>query len=446
MIDAKVIFGVLGGKPYDTFDPDICCSNVGKTSFSPLRLVCGLHKLKQRYAHLTGWWRAWFDHYKSQSLFQSVSSGGFNEVFKLVLDTQSAFNLLPLRKAYKPELHETATQVAVRLTKILDSRNKLCNFSFDEFVSEIMLFCLAASKGFGPTVYAAYVIPSCESIVPTRNFQSNTTNCPHAMHKVTVPQPGWLCEESGKPVTDAKHACTQVIVMEYFASTLDYVVFRSTSDEYELIVQRIFRLCEQLSKTYILHCDLKANNVVCNTTKNGHDFDMRAIDFDPKFCKTLPSIPENFLAILNASLLLAQVKCALENKKIEEEKRKAAADKQDVDYYQVQDRVTLLENQLAQLKALAKLNLITRLKQINVKDDDNDLKRLLSSTPGDAFASGRVPSKLDDAFYVNTLYGEDNISETMTALSAFVYQYLVCRVFLPSLICTSGLTRLLQNR
>ena len=340
-VEGKVLFSVNQNKAIQFFPDEFACSNVW-------------------------WWESKINTMPSSLRWDVIGSGSFN-VAKQLRNTDPTNNNLPdhflflppTRIAYGVTLQQAGVEKMFAPTKqngiimrqaIYDSKDI---YGMQRMIREIMLGALAAAGGFGPRIFAAYVIPE-EAHVPKMRINPGDDNAcfadplyrPESKENDAGAQPhnapasafydnpmfiwnaaGISLRNSGRinPKTlsgDFKtHKSDEwgkmVVVMESFAGDMSNM--RASEPQKVLIVAELWRCTEKMSASGFLHMDNKYLNMVQRTWRKdgtpvgpGNQWDqieIKAIDFDPKFVKLCPWLPTEVLMLINISCFLAFDRC-----------------------------------------------------------------------------------------------------------------------------------------
>jgi hypothetical protein len=221
---------------------------------------------------------------------QTVSAGAFNET-KVLSFQRDAGELLPAPQQYGVSGAWTQNSLVVRSSVCRDQATNAprdidsdCRQRTERAVRELMLACAAGAAGFGPEIYAAYLVPAV--------FENGAWR-----GAVFDPQRGWLANgQSG-------FYYRAVLVMENGGETLHRVGIDSKADAEQLVVGAV-DLARRLGEAGFLHCDIKRGNVLRRSSG-----ELLAIDFDPPLCKVASWAPVQVLQLFNATLLLAELMC-----------------------------------------------------------------------------------------------------------------------------------------
>ena len=340
VVKGIVMFSVNESKAIQFFPEQYCCSNVW-------------------------WWESKLNFLPSTLRFHKMGQGSFNVVYRLVRNNYSTKNPLvppdhflflpPTRVAYDMSLNQRNLQNAFASTKQNGILYRIAYFPDDDGfgiqgpMRELMMAGYAASKNIGPKIFAAYVIP--EGAYPPMMKMNpgdedeqlaNPIYCANPGRKAgEKPSSPWysskmfwkdIVNEKGPewslfatPKTDWQYQETRtggwrkmVVVMESY--TADVTKLRITNEEQKReVVNKLFECFEKMGKAGILHCDMKPQNMVQRTWKEGkiakyfgsewNKIEIRAIDFDPFFVKIVPWLPWEVIALINAVEYFAFLTC-----------------------------------------------------------------------------------------------------------------------------------------
>lgn len=335
VVKGIVMFSVNKSKAIQFFPEQYCCSNVW-------------------------WWESKLNFLPSTLRFHKVGQGSFNVVYRLLRNASSTKNstpppdhflfLPPTRVAYDMSLNQGNLKNAFASTKQNGILYRIAYFpDGDDFgiqgpMRELMMAGYAASKNIGPKIFAAYVIPKgahppMMKMNPGDEDEqlANPIYCANPGRKAgEKPSSPWysskmfwkdIVNEKGpewslmaSPRKDWQYQETRtggwqkmVVVMESY--TADVTELRITNQRQKTeVVNKLFECFEKMGKAGILHCDMKPQNMVQRTWKEGKSIDwnkieIRAIDFDPFFVKIVPWLPWEVIALINAVEYFAFLTC-----------------------------------------------------------------------------------------------------------------------------------------
>jgi len=348
VVKGNVMFSMGADKPIQFFPEQFCCSNVW-------------------------WWESKLNVLPSTLRFHKVGSGGFNSAHRLVrtdgdeLPDHFLF-LPPTRVAYGlsgteagiNKLFAPVKQNGILYRIAYGSADSDDTFGIQSSIRELMLAGYAASHGIGPKIFAAYIIPlgayppsmlmnpgdpnECfadpihrPAIHQPRDPTDDPTKFapPRAWYTRSAPwsellaahKPGFGTDEynAHTPWTGTygggREVVTQpwkkmVVVMESFKGDMSKLSLE-TDKQKELATEQLFDLFDKMGEAGILHCDMKALNIVQRTWYTGkkkakplwNNLELRAIDFDPFFVKLVPWLPKDVVALINAAQYFASTRC-----------------------------------------------------------------------------------------------------------------------------------------
>ena len=214
---------------------------------------------------------------------------------------------------------------------------------------EVMLSSYAAANGFGPRIFAQWIVPEnayhyemrmnvgeiCEHFadgmaeverswtfgrysIPLDPWcqNANWTNSGKRYDPFQVPssrQEANISENgpNKKMPLEWRKAC---MLMEGFEDNVARL--RTSEPEQDsLFMDALFEQCERMGQAGILHGDIKMENSVYRVWKHApgdthwNRITVRFIDFDPFFCKLVPFIPSEVLTLINFTLYMTSVTC-----------------------------------------------------------------------------------------------------------------------------------------
>lgn len=242
------------------------------------------------------------------------------------------------------EIHDDANKWGlIRRTAYFDGKSK---DPIERPLREAMLSSLAAANGFGPRIFAQWIVP--EDAGNYQMFMNTSEPCAHfadgvlevnrldatdsKFNKNCIPSDAW-CEDSNWTLRSAqipralkmpdlrtkalqqrlgwRSTCT---LMEGFEGDVSKLDMKSDS-QYSLFVDAVYEQCERMGQAGVLHGDIKIENSVYRTLKTDDaqpDWDnihVRLIDFDPYFCKLVPFVPTEVLTLINFAMYMTSAAC-----------------------------------------------------------------------------------------------------------------------------------------
>ena len=220
---------------------------------------------------------------------------------------------------------------------------------------EAMLSSLAAANGFGPRIFAQWIVP-CTKDEQAHHYQmymNTNETCSHFsdglfeakrldandkwFDKYCIPSQPW-CKKSNWTLDDTI-AETSALIMppQYITAHDNNLQWKSTCmlmegfegdvtklkmeypHQYELFVDAAYEQCERMSQAGALHGDVKLGNSVYRTAKTDESsgvwdkIEIRFIDFDPYFCKLVPFVPTEVLTLVNFAIYMTSAACLRED-------------------------------------------------------------------------------------------------------------------------------------
>lgn len=348
-IDGKVMFSINSGKAIQFFPDEFVCSNIW-------------------------WWESKISFMPSSLRWDRIGSGSFN-VANVLRNTDSTSNppsgrlpdhflfLPPMRVAYGVSLQQPGIDKMFAPTKQNGIIMRVATYDHSDpyglqrMIREIMLGGLAASNGFGPRIFAAYVIPD-RMYPPAMRMNPGDVNACFAdpLYRAESKQGDIDAEPHNAPIApfydnpmlqwnaagiaqlqpsagiqrieprtlgpEFKDHRTEewhkmVVVMESFAG--DMANMRPTEAQKTKIIAELWKVMEKMSATGMLHMDNKYLNCVQRTWRRDgqevtranpwDEIEIRVIDFDPKFVKLCPWLPTDVVMLINISCFLAFDRC-----------------------------------------------------------------------------------------------------------------------------------------
>jgi len=219
--------------------------------------------------------------------------------------------------------------------------------TIEHALREVMLSSYAAANGFGPRIFAQWIVPEdayhyemrmnvgeiCEHFadgmaeverldsisdgfsldnysIPSEPWceKANWTNSGTRYNPFRVPLSREGADNAG---LEWRKACT---LMEGFEDNVRRLKTKQPFQD-SLFMDALFEQCERMSQAGILHGDIKMENSVYRVWKHApgdkdwNKITVRFIDFDPYFCKLVPFIPSEVLTLINFSLYMTSVTC-----------------------------------------------------------------------------------------------------------------------------------------
>jgi hypothetical protein len=228
-------------------------------------------------------------------------------------------------------------------------------FGMDSPLRETMLACFASSCGFGPRVFAAWVVPP-GAFAPDMKLNVGDP-CAHFASGVEAPKrketgfttkelpraPWWnraweLRASEGEPV-DPKDGyglkaevelqfATYAEALEKKLSNKSFCVLMEGFEgsmkklkpngpvQVRMAVEKIYEQCERMGAAGVLHGDIKDLNA-CFRTWNSmggpesdwDNIEVRMIDFDAQYVKLVPFVPAEVLTLVNFAGYMAFLRC-----------------------------------------------------------------------------------------------------------------------------------------
>ena len=340
--EGHVMFSVNKDKALQFFPSDLCCSNVW-------------------------WWHAKTEYLPSSLRWHLIGSGSFNKAYRLCRSSGTELPdhflfLPPTRIAYDMTLSQADLKGAFAPTKqngllyrIAYSRGLAGDpYGINRPLRELMIAGYAASKGLGPKIFAAYIVPGGRNDCYIPHMRMNPGDPDEQMasplHRPAV-HPDRRVFEAGKkpyapwfkdpvawsdivrsgtevytplkdwslPTTKRGEWYSMVVIMESFAGDMKHLRVRNDTQR-DMVVDKLFKCFEQMGRAGILHCDIKPANMVQRTWRSGaaasapstpewDGLEIRPIDFDPYFVKITPWLPWEVIALVNATQYFAILTC-----------------------------------------------------------------------------------------------------------------------------------------
>ena len=145
VVEGHVMFSVNPDKAIQFFPNDFCCTNVW-------------------------WWESKLNFLPSSLRMHLIGQGGFNKAYRLLRSNGSELPdhflfLPPTRVAYGMSLNQKNIQYAFAPTKQNGLIYRVAyskeddSFGINSPLRELMLAAYCASKGIGPKIFAAYIVP-----------------------------------------------------------------------------------------------------------------------------------------------------------------------------------------------------------------------------------------------------------------------------------------------
>jgi hypothetical protein len=276
-----------------------------------------------------------------------------------------------LRLAYGLKVKEGGMEKLLARSKANGLVLRTAKYQYDSYgiqrqLRELMLCGLAASRGCGPRVFAAWVAPENGfSFTPKMNvgdphehfgdgvttpkYEPNTVEDGEGISKLSWPKgPHWSQPwgadydpatervsnkgENGDAVrrvvppqnfAEARDGRAKwrrmYVLMEGFQGTVDQLTVTAGIDQVKKATDAIWQQCERMGATGFLHGDLKGGNMVARTWREDgqpvtdatpwDQCEVRAIDFDPYYVKVCPFVPADVLTLINAAGMFSTMRC-----------------------------------------------------------------------------------------------------------------------------------------
>ena len=343
---ARPLFSVSADRAVEFFPNSYVCSNVW-------------------------WWESKLKKLPLGMQWKEIGRGGFNVAYKLQRDGlppgDAALAFCPPAVAYNVNtLRETLpsmmTHGLIKRIAMLDP-NSESNITF--CMRELYIAGYAASCGVGPKILAAYIqpggykkgyVPDVEMnpgdseerfanplYEPKQNLRYNAS-----WNEADAPPEGWMKFKGSWSDTVEKYNGghnvlrylnasynlkvknpnvneqdprsyrweRMVVLMEAYEGDMTSKSFKWPKGvlQRRLIIQALMKTFSKMGEAGILHCDIKAPNVVYRTWTTGkakkwNNIETMAIDFDPEFVKIVPWLPGPVIALINAACFFAADAC-----------------------------------------------------------------------------------------------------------------------------------------
>ena len=338
----NVMFSVNANKAIQFFPSEFVCSNVW-------------------------WWESRLNQVPQSLEWNQIGSGSYNKAFRLINANPSNGRLPdhflflpPTRIGYGMSLQQPGIEKAFAATKqngiimrvaYYPGVEKDRGFGMQAVVRELMLSALAASAGFGPRIYAAYIIPG-DAYPPNMAMNPGDENAAFAdpLYRAgggggsaggaymphNAPPSAWYesrfyWNSTGiiqrpnaryiSPNFEASKTNTwrkMVVVMESFADNVGALTLQNDTQT-GLLARALWASIEKMSESGFLHMDIKYLNMVQRTWRKDNvavdaanpwnAIEVRVIDFDPRYVKLCPWLPKEVLTLINIVCYLAFNKC-----------------------------------------------------------------------------------------------------------------------------------------
>lgn len=347
-LKAKPLFSVSPDKAVQFFPSSYVCSNVW-------------------------WWESKLEKLPLGTTWREIGRGGFNYAYRLNVagvspgEAAQAF-LPPSSAAYGTKTWREGFPSMIQhgLIKRVAWARQDETTNITGCMRELYLAGHAASCGVGPKILVAYVQPGGEEIggrighVPsiemnpgdTEERFSNPLYEPKHVSKAEAtwneadaPLDGWYRERKTWAKTVEEHNSGKVVVQDaYLPSysdkrvssvgkdprTYDWLKMVVVMESYEgdmgrfkwprgesqrkKTIRALMKTFYKMGEAGILHCDIKAPNMVYRTWSDGgnkswSNIETMAIDFDPRFVKVVPWLPGPVIALINAACFFAWDVC-----------------------------------------------------------------------------------------------------------------------------------------
>lgn len=351
---AKPLFSVQEGAAVQFFPSSFVCSNVWWWESKLEKMPVGTH------------WR---------SVGQGSFNNAYKLEIAGLGSGESALSFLPppiaaygLAGTWKQHLPSMANHGLIKRIAYMPGDDQ----AFVEgCIRELYLSGYAASCGCGPHILAAYIVPGGREpgFVPTIEMNpgdpeerfSNplyqplyATNTLPSWNSEHAPPEGWFYKDDkwtdivddynnghlprihrltsqlnktnsdynvtkmnpSAPVSDPRKRAWKkmVVVMESYQGDMAKFGNHLDDDVCQKAVDALMKTFRKLGDAGILHCDIKAPNMVYRTWNSGGggswtDIETMAIDFDPMYAKLVPWLPAPVIALINAACYFAWDAC-----------------------------------------------------------------------------------------------------------------------------------------
>ena len=345
----------------------------GVLNFLPKQYGCG---------HVW-WWTSKVDNLPTSMIWNPIGEGSFNTVYRLQAindlskghpDIDPFVFLPPVRTCYGQHHDSPGIDSMYAASKQNGLLMRVAQPSIIEPVltmerplRELTLSCMAASYGFGPRVFAAWVTPvgvkrfgltmnpgddnavyadPMYNGVPADNLSEyepwQRPQYPWAIGTVGLPEdkamwsgsdvtqfrgevppmyanlPETLDEYEADwvPTDQARKAswARMNVLMESFQSSMRYLTLTNERQDVET-AKALIAVTRRMSEAGFLHCNIKDENTVYRTwrkdntevtaTSSWDQIEIRYIDFDPIYCKLVPWLDANTLFVVNLTCYMA---------------------------------------------------------------------------------------------------------------------------------------------
>ena len=349
MLKGKVMFSVADKKAIQFFPDEFVCSNVW-------------------------WWESKLKFLPTSLYWKEIGKGSYNRAYKLLEPSATGdklpdhFTVLPpTRVGYGLSLGQQGLEKLYAATKQngLIKRVAYYDRSDDDYglqraIRESMLAGLASSMGFGPRIFATYIIPQKEVKGNLQDLQlAEVRMNPGDANFVfgdplyrAVPAPegekpephhlpapfynrarrwdgkgrnGTALDSEATPLSlDGNFLSYQsapykklVVVMEAYQDDLSKLRISDATDaQKNLYVEELWACMTKMAEGGILHGDIKPGNMVFRNWKDSDEankpwtgIEIKAIDFDPFYVKLCPWLPWRVLLLINMACFLAFGRC-----------------------------------------------------------------------------------------------------------------------------------------
>jgi hypothetical protein len=351
-LKAKPLFSVSPDKAVQFFPSSFVCSNVW-------------------------WWESKLEKLPLGTTWHQIGKGGYNYAYRLKVNSFSpgeaaqAF-LPPSSAAYGTTAWEEALPSMMQhgLVKRVAWAGEGNTTNITGCMRELYLAGHAASCGVGPKILVAYIqpggsagraghVPSIEMNPgdPEERFANPLYEPKHVSksevtwNEADAPLDGWYLERKtwAKTVEERNLSGNQavlqnsylpsynlvannvvannvgrdprtydwlkmVVVMESYEGDMGHFKWPRGKLQRKKTVEALMKTFYKMGEAGILHCDMKAPNMVYRTWsdkgKSGwSNIETMAIDFDPQFVKVVPWLPGPVIALINAACFFAWDVC-----------------------------------------------------------------------------------------------------------------------------------------
>jgi hypothetical protein len=331
--------------------------------FFPEKYACG-------YAW---WWMSKVDRLPLSMRWNTLASGSHTVLRRLEPTTNTerkedrfvdAFAFLPpMRTCYNQSLKSANVSTLFAACKQNGLLRRDVYFDDDATVKtlrrpmrELVLSTLAASSGFGPRVFAAWIVPAgVQPVLLSMNagdknaafadpmynaFEASSLESYKTYQKPAEP---WLAQQEENNTNDgvrwdgksgtASYANLpeelsdyelqhenrgwqqMTMLIESFEGVLKYMIIENEQQAQEVATQ-ILSCMDLMSSAGIMHCALEDSRIVYRTWRSDNQnvttttpwdtAEVRVVDFDPVSVKLVPWLNSDALFVVNLAMLLAQ--------------------------------------------------------------------------------------------------------------------------------------------